>query len=107
MLFLCCHLALWDAAGQQDVASSAVCFVLQGVLDLSGSSPRRYLFQVLSHFTSNPMQQERLRYFASAEGRDDLYRSALTWQWQLAGLTVGLTTCFTMCGVSPSDLYAC
>lgn len=49
-------------------------FLQQGVLDLSGSSPRRYLFQVLSHFTSHALHKERLEYFATAEGRDDLYR---------------------------------
>jgi hypothetical protein len=48
--------------------------VLQGVLDLSGASPRRYLFQVLSQFSSHPLHRERLEYFATAEGRDDLYR---------------------------------
>ncbi|WIA13190.1 hypothetical protein OEZ85_006782 [Tetradesmus obliquus] len=60
-------------------AAGAVCeatarAIVQGVLDLSGCSPRRYLFQVLSHFVSNAMQQKRLQYFATAEGRDDLYR---------------------------------
>uniref|UniRef100_A0A383VDI1 NADPH-dependent diflavin oxidoreductase 1 n=1 Tax=Tetradesmus obliquus TaxID=3088 RepID=A0A383VDI1_TETOB len=60
-------------------AAGAVCeatarAIVQGVLDLSNCSPRRYLFQVLSHFASNAMQQERLQYFATAEGRDDLYR---------------------------------
>eukprot|EP00878_Enallax_costatus_P047046 GHUV01057419.1.p2 GENE.GHUV01057419.1~~GHUV01057419.1.p2 ORF type:complete len:122 (+),score=47.54 GHUV01057419.1:342-707(+) len=64
---------------QQPCSSRAVCeatvrAVLQGVLDLSGSSPRRYLFQVLSHFTDNTLHKERLQYFATAEGRDDLYR---------------------------------
>jgi sulfite reductase alpha subunit-like flavoprotein len=48
--------------------------MLQGVLDLCGASPRRYLFQVLSHFASNELHRERLQYFAAAEGRDDLYR---------------------------------
>jgi hypothetical protein len=48
--------------------------LFQGVLDLSGSSPRRYLFQVLSQFTSHALHKERLEYFATAEGRDDLYR---------------------------------
>lgn len=32
--------------------------------------------QVLRHFASLELQQERLAYFASAEGRDDLYRRA-------------------------------
>lgn len=55
----------------------------QGVLDVSGASPRRRFFQVLAHFTQatdgspgSPaeVERERLLYFASVEGRDDLYR---------------------------------
>lgn len=56
-----------------------VSVLLQGVFDLSGSSPRRYLFQVLSNFADNSMHKERLQYFATAEGRDDLYR------WEIGG----------------------
>ncbi|KAG1663014.1 hypothetical protein FOA52_016029 [Chlamydomonas sp. UWO 241] len=46
------------------------------VLDVGGASPRRRLFQVLAHFTpaSAERERERLEYFGSAEGRDDLYR---------------------------------
>jgi hypothetical protein len=48
--------------------------LLQGVLDVAGSSPRRFLFQVLQHFDDKEMEKERLAYFATCEGRDDLYR---------------------------------
>eukprot|EP00775_Hariotina_reticulata_P011858 gene11858-12002_t len=58
---------------QQQTISRAVCEAPVRAV-LQEPPPRRYLFQVLSHFTSDSMQQERLRYFASAEGRDDLYR---------------------------------
>ncbi len=47
---------------------------LQGVLDIVGASPRRYFFQVLQHFATAPLERERLAYFATAAGRDDLYR---------------------------------
>jgi hypothetical protein len=43
------------------------------VPDITGCSPRRFLFQVLQHFCSAEREQERLAYFASAEGRDDLH----------------------------------
>jgi sulfite reductase alpha subunit-like flavoprotein len=58
------------------VCEAPVRALLQGVLDLSGASPRRYLFQVLAHHATNELQRERLQYFATAEGRDDLYRCA-------------------------------
>ena len=39
----------------------------------------QYIFhqdQVLQHYATAPHECERLAYFATAEGRDDLYRSA-------------------------------
>jgi sulfite reductase alpha subunit-like flavoprotein len=58
--------------------------VRQGVLDVSGASPRRRFFQVLAHFTPDAsdddgspaavVERERLLYFSGVEGRDDLYR---------------------------------
>ncbi|EFJ42595.1 hypothetical protein VOLCADRAFT_83643 [Volvox carteri f. nagariensis] len=45
-----------------------------GCLDIGGASPRRYLFQVLRHYADVELDRERLSYFATAEGRDDLYR---------------------------------
>lgn len=43
-----------------------------GVLDISGAPPRRRLFRVLADHAAMPQERERLEYFASAEGRDDL-----------------------------------
>ncbi|GIL74048.1 hypothetical protein Vretifemale_4109, partial [Volvox reticuliferus] len=48
--------------------------LVQGCLDIGGASPRRYFFQVLRHFADVERERERLSYFATAEGRDDLYR---------------------------------
>ncbi|EGG20226.1 NADPH-dependent diflavin oxidoreductase 1 [Cavenderia fasciculata] len=39
--------------------------------DIMGS-PRRYFFELLQFFTSDPLEQERLQYFSSTEGQDDL-----------------------------------
>ena len=43
---------------------------------MAGASPRRRFFQVLWHHTPEAakLEKERLQYFGSAEGRDDLYR---------------------------------
>jgi hypothetical protein len=41
---------------------------------VGGASPRRHFFQVLHAFTPEGREKERLAYFATAEGRDDLYR---------------------------------
>lgn len=43
-------------------------------MDVASASPRRYLFEVMSFFAGAPHEKERLQYFASAEGRDDLYQ---------------------------------
>ncbi|KAK3035223.1 hypothetical protein RJ639_033857 [Escallonia herrerae] len=43
-------------------------------MDVSSASPRRYFFEVMSYFASTPHEKERLQYFASSEGRDDLYQ---------------------------------
>ena len=51
-----------------------VCALVAGCLDVAGGSPRRFLFQVLAHFASDPVEAERLRYFASPQGRTDLSR---------------------------------
>lgn len=48
--------------------------LVRGALDVASASPGRYLFEVFSHFTSAEHEKERLEYFASAEGRDDLWR---------------------------------
>ncbi|KAJ7526231.1 hypothetical protein O6H91_17G089100 [Diphasiastrum complanatum] len=44
------------------------------VMDVDSASPRRYLFEVMSHFAKAEHEKERLQYFSSPEGRDDLYR---------------------------------
>ena len=48
--------------------------LVAGALDIASASPRRYFFEVAAHFAKDDNERERLRYFASAEGRDDLYR---------------------------------
>lgn len=45
---------------------------MAGVMDVAGASPRRFFFEVLRAFTHNPAQAERLAYFASPAGREDL-----------------------------------
>ncbi|KAL3677409.1 hypothetical protein R1sor_027357 [Riccia sorocarpa] len=48
--------------------------LVESVLDVSSASPRRYFFEVMSHFASAEHEKERLQYFATSEGRDDLYQ---------------------------------
>ncbi|KAK3234822.1 hypothetical protein CYMTET_54937 [Cymbomonas tetramitiformis] len=48
--------------------------LVRGGLDFASAPPRRYFFEVLSHFTTSEVEQDRLQYFGSAEGRDDVYR---------------------------------
>ncbi|KAH7845807.1 hypothetical protein Vadar_006308 [Vaccinium darrowii] len=43
-------------------------------MDVASASPRRYFFEVMSYFASAQHEKERLQYFASPEGRDDLYQ---------------------------------
>ncbi|KAK4477695.1 hypothetical protein RD792_016943 [Penstemon davidsonii] len=43
-------------------------------MDVASASPRRYFFEVMSFFASAEHEKERLQYFASPEGRDDLYQ---------------------------------
>ncbi|KAK4805044.1 hypothetical protein SAY86_004861 [Trapa natans] len=43
-------------------------------MDVSSASPRRYFFEVMSYFATAEHEKERLQYFASPEGRDDLYQ---------------------------------
>lgn len=42
-------------------------------MDIASASPRRYFFEVMSFFASAEHEKERLEYFSSPEGRDDLY----------------------------------
>ncbi|GAQ81743.1 NADP/FAD dependent oxidoreductase [Klebsormidium nitens] len=48
--------------------------LVRAALDVASASPRRYFFEVLAHFATAEHEIERLQYFATAEGRDDLYR---------------------------------
>ncbi|KAJ3695153.1 hypothetical protein LUZ60_000530 [Juncus effusus] len=43
-------------------------------MDIASASPRRYFFEVMSYFASAEHEKEKLQYFASPEGRDDLYQ---------------------------------
>lgn len=43
-------------------------------MDVASASPRRYFFEVMSFFASAEHEKERLEYFSSPEGRDDLYQ---------------------------------
>ncbi|XP_057950039.1 NADPH-dependent diflavin oxidoreductase 1 isoform X2 [Malania oleifera] len=43
-------------------------------MDVASASPRRYFFEVMSFFATAQHEKERLQYFASPEGRDDLYQ---------------------------------
>ncbi|KAL4458060.1 hypothetical protein ABPG75_012925 [Micractinium tetrahymenae] len=47
--------------------------LVAGALDINGGSPRRFFFQVLHRFAVEELEVERLAYFSSAEGRDDLH----------------------------------
>eukprot|EP00198_Chlamydomonas_reinhardtii_P004798 XP_001694134.1 NADPH-dependent flavin reductase [Chlamydomonas reinhardtii] len=63
------------AAGVGPCAFTArVRSLVTGCLDIGGGSPRRYLFQVLLQSATAEHERERLSYFATADGRDDLYR---------------------------------
>jgi sulfite reductase alpha subunit-like flavoprotein len=53
--------------------------LVAGMLDVAGASPRRFLFQVLAQHCGAEMERQRLEYFATAEGRDDLYRWVGAW----------------------------
>ena len=48
--------------------------LIAGALDVAGASPRRFFFEVLRHFAKDERERERLQYFSTPEGRDDLYR---------------------------------
>lgn len=63
-----------SAAAPAVAAVATVRELVAGVLDIAGASPRRYFFQVLSHFATAAHERDRLAYFGSAEGREDLHR---------------------------------
>lgn len=43
-------------------------------MDVASASPRRYFFEVMRFYATAEHERERLQYFASPEGRDDLYQ---------------------------------
>jgi sulfite reductase alpha subunit-like flavoprotein len=47
--------------------------LVEGALDLTSASARRYFFEVASKFASHPQEAERLRHFAGKDGRDELW----------------------------------
>ena len=47
--------------------------LVAGALDINGASPRRHFLEVLSAFSGAEAEADRLQYFASPEGREDLY----------------------------------
>eukprot|EP00798_Chlamydomonas_sp_ICE-L_P025328 gene25328-10984_t len=59
---------------ETEVVRSSVRDLLAAVVDVAGASPRRFFFEVLQHFAESELEKSRLEYFASAEGRDDVYR---------------------------------
>ncbi|KAJ7339371.1 NADPH-dependent diflavin oxidoreductase 1 [Desmophyllum pertusum] len=46
--------------------------LVEHYLDIQGV-PRRYFFELLSHFTTSDLEQEKLQEFCSAEGQEELY----------------------------------
>jgi len=61
------------AAGSAEAVEAYVRDLVAGAMDIAGSPARRYFFEVARHFTAAEHEQERLEYFASPEGADDLY----------------------------------
>jgi sulfite reductase alpha subunit-like flavoprotein len=49
-------------------------YLIAGGLDIDSASPRRYFFEVMSHFAQVDLEKERLAHFSSAEGAIDLYK---------------------------------
>ncbi|KAL2329486.1 hypothetical protein Fmac_017067 [Flemingia macrophylla] len=47
---------------------------VQFSMDVDSASPRRYFFEVMRFFATAEHERERLQYFGSPEGRDDLYQ---------------------------------
>ncbi|CAO2171358.1 unnamed protein product [Urochloa humidicola] len=68
-----------DKSSKGSVASSLMdCIKLKTfvalTMDIASASPQRYFFEVMSFFATAEHEKEKLQYFASPEGRDDLYR---------------------------------
>lgn len=69
------HAAGGGADGGARVAAVVrVGALVAGALDVDSASPRRALFEALRHFAAaGGRERERLAYFASPQGRDDLH----------------------------------
>jgi hypothetical protein len=52
--------------------SCSVLALAMGVLDVSGASPRRHLFERMAERAAVELEADRLRHFGSAARRDDL-----------------------------------
>ena len=59
------------ATARATMCCSALALAM-GVLDITGASPRRRVFELMARHAAAPVEQDRLQYFGSAEGRDDL-----------------------------------
>ena len=46
--------------------------LVAGALDVAGASPRRFFFEVLRDSAADPVEADRLAYFASPDGREAL-----------------------------------
>lgn len=63
-----------DAAADASSVPIRLRTFVELTMDIASASPRRYFFEVMSHFATAEHEKERLEYFASPEGRDDLYQ---------------------------------
>ena len=61
---------------------------MAGALDVAGASPRRFFFEVLRDSATDPVEADRLAYFASPDGRE-----ALAQYNQREGTCLHLQTC--------------
>ena len=48
--------------------------IIAYALDVFSASPRSYFFEVCAYFANDPLEKEKLEYFASPEGRADCYQ---------------------------------
>ena len=69
-------LAVTDNDGDDGAWSShiRVAALVGGGLDFASASPRRYFFEVLSHFATAEHEKERLEYLGSSDGAADMWR---------------------------------
>ncbi|XP_078444680.1 flavodoxin family protein isoform X2 [Wolffia australiana] len=63
-----------DPTAVASVAPVKLRAFVQLAMDVTSACPSRYFFEVMSFFAGAEHEKERLQYFASPEGRDDLYQ---------------------------------